>query len=43
MSIGLDGETADRIAALTLDEHRRIMLEQLDNENLPKPQNPICD
>ena len=34
MSITLDGETADRITALTLAEHREIMTEQLDNENL---------
>lgn len=34
MSITLDGETADRIAALALTEHREIMVEQLDNENL---------
>lgn len=34
MSITLDGETADRITALTLAEHRTIMAEQLDNESL---------
>ena len=34
MSITLDGETADRITALTLVEHRDFMAEQLDNENL---------
>lgn len=34
MSITLDGETADRITALTLAEHRAIMLEQLNNEKL---------
>lgn len=32
--ITLDSETADRIAALALAEHRDIMAEQLDNENL---------
>jgi len=32
--ITLDGETADRIAALALAEHREIMTAQLDNENL---------
>jgi len=34
MSITLDGETADRITALTLAEHREFMVEQLDNEAL---------
>lgn len=34
MGITLDGETADRITALTLVEHRDFMIAQLDNEQL---------
>ena len=34
MNITLDGETSDRIAALTLSEHRNLMLEQLEREDL---------
>lgn len=34
MDIKLDGETADRVTALTLDQHRKLMLENLENESL---------
>jgi len=34
MNITLDGETSDRITALTLAEHRNLMLEQLEREDL---------
>jgi hypothetical protein len=34
MDIKLDGETADRITALTLAEHHNMMLEQLEREDL---------